>query len=134
MSQPTRHDYEFSGDEVEEAGRGVATKTHSNIGIFIRGDNVTSLDFTLQCSPMGEAWASFTYRAPESEDVFSIDETDLNDDGAVYIASNSYAVELIRPYIESVDADGLEVFIFLSGQTQRGVQFGRRINLPTQDD
>lgn len=133
MSQPTRHDYEFAGDATDEAGEAVLTKAHNTIGFFVRGDNITSLDLTLQASVEGEVFAPFVYRAPEEEDVFGVTEASLNEDDAVYVSSNSYAIELVRPFVRNVEADSLEVFIFLSGQSQRGVQFGRDITLPDQD-
>lgn len=128
MSQPVRHDWQFNGTESNAGGSAVETKAHSTIGLFVDGDNVTSLDMTLQGSVEGSTWSSLN-RAPNDTDVFQVTETELNSDGAVYFVSHSFAIELIRPYINSVDADGLDVYVFLSGQSGRGVQFGRDLDL-----
>ena len=136
MSHPFRTTSTFEEDIAagsREPGKAVETKTHSTFALFVEGENVSSLDVSLECSPSGDSWAEVTYSAPRQEDVFQIQTEDLNEDNAAYVASNSFAVELLRPVVREFSGDNLTVHLFLSGQTQRGVQFNRNLTVPSRE-
>lgn len=128
MSQPQRKDFTFSGTLTDEAGDPFLTKAHSTIGIFVDGDGVTSLDVTVQGSPEGNSWASLN--ADDGTDLLQVTDADLNSNGNYYTVSHNFAIEAVRPYVRDLDATSLDVYLFLSGKSGRGVEFNRDLDLP----
>lgn len=129
MSQPLRKKSSFSGTVSDEAGDEFLTKSHSVIGLFVDAEGVTTLDVEVQGSPEGQSWAALS--RPNTPNSFQVTDSDLDANGNYYIASHNFAVELIRPYVNDLDADSLDVYLFLSGKGGRGVQFNRSLSLST---
>lgn len=145
MSHPQRNSQTFDSAGV---GDGFLTKSHSNIGVFVtlRGDvepGNESFEFRLEASPDDEFYAPIEYRAPQEVDVFNLVPSDMTivrdttqgDSETVHVAfvsSNSFAVEYLRPNVLSLSPSGLsaQVDVYLSGQSQRGVQFDRSLSPP----
>jgi len=144
MSHPQRNSQTF---DSAGAGDGFLTKTHSTIGVFVTlsGDvsvGSETFEFTVEASPDDEYYAPIQYRAPSDSNVFSLTASDMTvvrdtDDGdsetvhVAFVSSNSFAVEYIRPVVSVMtpEADlSAQVDVYLSGQSQRGVQFDRSLS------
>jgi hypothetical protein len=128
MSQPLRQDFTFSGTLTDEAGDGFLTKAHDTIGLFVNGEGVTSLDITVQGSPDRTAWTALN--ADDGEDIYQVTDADLDSNGNYYMVSHNFAIEFVRPFVRDLDATNLDVYLFLSGKSGRGVEYARDLDLP----
>lgn len=138
MSHPFSRTDSFSsagsGDEYE-------TKAHSTIGLYVRAIGSTdpmniTFDVEVQGSPDGKHWVPLN--RPSQSNVLRLTDSDAvvtqNSGPAVkaaYIVAHNFAIEMVRVTVNSVspDTDSLEATIFMSGNTARGTQFNRDLNI-----
>lgn len=123
------------------SGDTYATKTHSTIGLYVQAEGATSpsnitFDVTIEGSPDGEFFV--TLDRPSVDDPLSLSDSDTtivqNSGPAVkagYVSVHNFAIEVVRMTVNSMSAetDEITMTMFLSGNSARGVQFDRSLDL-----
>lgn len=134
MSDPFVEEQTFASAGTGEA---FLTKGGSTFSVFVEveGGSTTDSDpfeFRLEASPDANNWAEIDYRAPDADGVYTVTEADLeatnSGTATAYVSSNSFAVEYLRPTVETMQSKfSARVHIFVSGLGPRSVRFNQDV-------
>jgi len=133
MSQPTRRKL-LSDANSEGPGESVKTRAHPQYAVFLTVEGidpaVDTLEFRLEASPDDTHYAPIDSAAPDIDDLFFLDQSNLTQseaDANVYVAhlsQHNQLIEYVRPNIVTYDGTfTVDADLYLSGWTQRGASF-----------
>lgn len=124
----------MSGATAEGPGETVKTRAHPQFSVFLTVEGIDpatdTLEFRLEGSPDDTHYAPLDSAAPDIDDLFFLDQSNLTQsdaDSNVYVAhlsQHNQLIEYVRPNILTYDGSfSVDADVYLSGWTQRGASF-----------